>query len=86
LFYFHQPGRNRLDKQEQRNMNSSIRQAHHLGYWLLGITILIAFGLVDAAMVAVPARALTFNQLFAGAMAFVLMAGGLLFTVWSLED
>jgi hypothetical protein len=67
-------------------MNSSMKQAHNLGYWLLGIIVLIAFGLVDAAVVAVPAMVLTVYQLVAGAIAFVLIAGGLLFTVWRLED
>jgi hypothetical protein len=43
-------------------MNSSIKHAHHLGYWLLGIVLLIAFGLVDAAVVAVPAMAITISQ------------------------
>jgi hypothetical protein len=67
-------------------MNSSIKQTHHLSYWLLGIVLLIAFGLVDAAVVALPATAVTVSQLLAGAIAFVLIAGGLLFTVWRLED
>jgi hypothetical protein len=57
-----------------------------LSYWLLAITIVMAFGLVDIAVVALPAMAISLLQVFALAIAFVLMAGGLLFTVWQFED
>jgi hypothetical protein len=40
-------------------MNPSLKRAHHLGHWLSGIIILIAFGLVDAAVVALPAMVVT---------------------------
>jgi hypothetical protein len=66
-------------------MNSSSKPAHHLIYWLLGALIVLAFGLIDAVAVALPAMALSVSQLFAGAMAFALIAGGLLYTVWRLE-
>ena len=62
-----------------------MNQKHHLAYWLLGVTVLIAFVLGDAAVVAVPAMALTVGQLLAGAFAFALIAGGVLFTIWRLE-
>ena len=62
-----------------------MRHKHHLAYWILGIVLLLAFVLWDAAVVALPAMALTVGQLVAFAIAFVLIAGGVLFTVWQLE-
>jgi len=46
----------------------------------------MAFGLVDIAVVALPAMAISLLQVFALAIAFVLMSGGLIFTVWQFED
>ena len=58
---------------------------HHLTYWLLGITILLAFGLVDIAAIGLAATAVSDGQLLAVAIAFLLIAGGALYTVWRLE-
>jgi hypothetical protein len=66
--------------------SASTRPVHHLSYWLLAITIVMAFGLVDIAVVALPAMAISLLQVFALAIAFVLMSGGLIFTVWQFED
>ncbi len=62
-----------------------MQKKHQLAYWLFGVILLLTFALADAAAVALPAAALTINQLFAGAIAFGLIAGGVLFTVWRLE-
>ena len=62
-----------------------MNQKHHLAYWILAVTVLLAFVLADAAAVAVPAMAITASHLLAGAFAFALIAGGLLFTIWRLE-
>lgn len=61
------------------------RKTHHLAYWMLGITTLLAFALADAAAVALPATLLTAGQMLAVGFAFLLIAGGLLFTIWRLE-
>lgn len=58
---------------------------HRLSTWLLAATLLLAFLLADTAIVALPAMLITPVQLIACALAFVLIAGGLLFTVWRLE-
>ncbi len=58
---------------------------HRLSSWLLGVTLLLAFLLTDTAIVALPAMLITPAQLFACALAFLLISGGLLFTVWRLE-
>jgi len=60
-------------------------RSHYLSYWLLGITILLAFGLADSAAIAVAAAAVSGGQLLAGAVAFILIAGGALSTVWRFE-
>jgi hypothetical protein len=62
------------------------QRKHYLGFWLLGVIIAVAFGLVDLAMVAVPAMAISVSQLLAVAISFLLIAGGLLVTVWRLEN
>lgn len=58
---------------------------HHLVYWLLAVTVLLAFALADIAIVAVPAMLLTPLQVVVGAIAFGLVAVGALVTVWQLE-
>lgn len=62
-----------------------MQKKHQLAWWLLAAVFLLAVVLGDAAVVALPAMALTAGQLFAGAAAFALIAGGVLFTVWRLE-
>ncbi|MES1260581.1 MAG: hypothetical protein ABUS49_02510 [Acidobacteriota bacterium] len=62
-----------------------MKHRHHLAYWILGVVVLLAFTLWDTAVVALPAMALSVGQLLACAAAFLLIAGGVLFTVWRLE-
>ncbi len=58
---------------------------HHRTYWLLAITILLAFAFADIAAIALAATAVSGSQLVAAAVAFVLISGGALFTVWRFE-
>ena len=54
-------------------------------YWLAGIIVLITFALADVIAVALPSMALSPAQIFAGGAAYVLIAGGSLYTVWQLK-
>jgi len=58
---------------------------HRLSWWLLGIALLAAFAFLDIAAVALPAMAVSPGQVLAFGAAFVLITGGVLFTVWRLE-
>jgi hypothetical protein len=55
-------------------------------YRILGAIVLMAFLVGDAAVVAIPAMALSPAHLVAVVVAFVMIAGGALFTVWQLKS
>ena len=65
--------------------NQTPTRNHNLRYWLTGIVILITFILGDIVAVALPAMALSPGQIFAGGAAFMLIAGGVIYTVWQLK-
>ena len=66
-------------------MIGSTKSVHHLSYCLLGITVLLAFAMLDLAAVAIPAMAVSLPQALAVAAAFILISGGGVFTVWNME-
>jgi hypothetical protein len=72
-----------LISEGSENMNHS--RSHHLTYWLLGVTIVLAFGFGDIAAIALAAAAVSSGLLAALSVAFMLIAGGALFTVWRFE-
>jgi hypothetical protein len=61
------------------------REKHGVGRWVVGFTLLVAVGLLDAALVLLPANAVSGSQVFAGAAAFVIIAAGILYTIWRME-
>ena len=69
----------------QPNKAAATPGNHHLAYWLTGIAALLAFALADVAAVALPAMVLSSGEVVAGALAFILIALGVLVTVWQLE-
>jgi len=58
---------------------------HPLARWLSVIVVLVAFALIDAAIVARPAGVVSPSQLLAGFVAFAIIAGGALYTAWWME-
>jgi hypothetical protein len=68
----------------QRRVESG-REKHRLGRWLIALTILFAFGLLDINIVAVPARVVSGWEVFAGVVTFVIIAFGVVYTVWKME-
>lgn len=55
-------------------------------YWILGAIAMLTFLVADAAAVVIPAMALSPAHLVAFVVAFLLIAGGALFTVWKLKS
>lgn len=53
--------------------------------WMGSLLLLMAFGLVDAAVIAWSASLVTLGQLASVGAAFVLISGGGLFTVWQMH-
>ena len=61
------------------------RNNDDLLYWIAAILLLMGFGLGDAAIVAWSASLVTIWQLVAATISFVLIGGGMLFTVWQMR-
>lgn len=68
----------------QRRVESG-REKHRLGRWLIALTILFAFGLLDINVVALPARVISVWEVIAGVATFVIVAFGVIYTVWRME-
>ncbi len=72
-------------------MNSTPRriesghEKHRLGRWLIALTILFAFGLLDINIVAVPAQVVSPWEVVAGVVTFVIVAFAVIYTVWRME-
>ncbi len=61
-------------------------QGHrHITWWIFWIELVIAFALADCAMVAWAAHWLSSTQLAAYTLTYILLASGVLFTIYTLE-
>ena len=58
---------------------------NHLLYWIAATLLLLSFVLGDTAIIGWSASLVTFGQLAAAALAFLLIGTGVLYTVWQMK-
>jgi hypothetical protein len=62
------------------------RDKDHLLYWIAATLLLMSFILGDTAIIVWSASLVTFGQLVAAALAFVLIGIGVFFTAWEMRQ